>query len=238
MIIGIVDDNQNDQLHLQNILQTYLKEKKIDIDIVCFDNGQDFLNNYIKHQYILVFMDIYMDDLNGIDVVKNIRENDPDLLVVFLTTSKEHIFEAASLHIFDYIQKPYQQDRIYHILKELEKYIPHFHNSIEFDCGKQHVCLLLSDIMYIYANNNFTVFKMKEHEEKYRIPFSKIIDMINDERFIFCIRGIMINIDYILKQEKDYFVMNDNKKVYIRRNAKKDIIKTYENYLFQKLENL
>lgn len=235
MIIGIVDDNKKDQQYLQEIIQSWSTQENIILDIQCFDNGEEFLKNYQNNKYILVFMDIYM---NGIDVVKTIRKDDQDLLFVFLTTSQEHIFEATPLHIFDYIQKPYSQERLIYVLNEMKKYISFSNKSMEFDCGKQHIVLNLSDIMYIHADNNFTIFKMNHSKEKYRIPFSKVVEMIHDERFVFCIRGVMINMDYILKQEDNYFVMMDEEKIYIRRNEKKEIIQNYENYQFKKLDNL
>jgi len=238
MIIGIVDDDINDQFYLKKIIQDWILQEKIDIDIQCFQTGEAFLESYKKYQFTLVFMDIYMDEMSGIDVVKEIRKKDNDLLFVFLTTSKEHIFEATPLHIFDYIQKPYTQDRVIYVLNEMKKCKPYLNRYIEFDCGKQHVFLRLSDIMYLYANNNLTVFKTRQNEEHYRVPFSKVIEMIDDDRFLFCIRGIMVNMDYILKQEEDYFLMNDLKKVYIRRNEKKEIIKEYEDYQFKKLDSL
>lgn len=238
MIIGIVEDHKDEQIFLQQMIESWTKQEGMNIDIQCFDSGEEFVEAYQKDKYCLVFMDIYMHEMSGIDVVKMIRKDDQDLLFVFLTTSQEHIFEATPLHIFDYIQKPYSQERLIYVLNEMKKCLPYLDKSIEFDCGKQHVVLRLSHIMYIHADNNFTIFKMKHNKEKYRIPFSRIVDMIDDERFVFCIRGIMINMEYILKQEDNYFVMEDMERIYIRRNERKEIIQKYENYQFKKLDSL
>lgn len=237
MKIGIVDDNQTDQDYLKEIIENWTIAENTSLDIQCFKNGQDFLQAYEKNKFILVFMDIYMEEMTGIDVVREVRKNDEKLLFVFLTTSKEHIFEATPLHIFDYIPKPYSKQRLIYVLNEMKKYIPNLDKTIEFNSGKQHIILNIADIMYFLANNNFTVFKMKDTEEKYRIPFSKITEMV-DERFLLCIRGSMINMDYILKQKDDYFIMADHYKIFIRRNNRKDIIKTYENYQFKQLDKL
>lgn len=238
MIIGIVDDNKDDQKYLIETIEEWNQQKNTLSNIYCFDSGEDFLDNYKANKFDLVFMDIYMNKMNGIEIVNKIRQTDNHLLFVFLTTSKEHVFEAIPLHIFDYIQKPYSKDRLFCVLDELYKYLPQANKMIEFDSGRQHICLNLSDILYITSNKNFTHFTIKDEELRYRITFSKIMDIIDDERFLFCMRGTMINMDYIIKQENDYFIMANQHKVYIRRNEKKDIVKIFENYQFKKLDNI
>lgn len=238
MIIGIVDDNKYDQRYLIDTIEEWCQHKDITFDIQCFNNGEEFLKEYEKDKFKLVFMDIYMNKINGIEVVNKIRQTDSRLLFVFLTTSKEHVFEAIPLHIFDYIQKPYSKDRLFHVLDEIYKFIPQANKMIEFNSGKQHVCLNLSDILYISSSKNFTSFTIKDEELRYRITFSKIKDLIDDDRFLFCMRGTLVNMDYIIRQEKDYFIMINKHKVYIRRNEKKELIKIYENYQFKKLDNI
>ena len=62
-----------------------------------------FLNTYVPGDFDLIFMDIYLNELNGIDIVRKIRQMDSKVMIVFLTTSKAYIFEAAPFHFFDYI---------------------------------------------------------------------------------------------------------------------------------------
>ena len=65
------------------------------------------MNTYVPGDFDLIFMDIYLNELNGIDIVRKIRQMDSKVMIVFLTTSKEYIFEAAPFHFFDYIFKAF-----------------------------------------------------------------------------------------------------------------------------------
>ena len=71
-----------------------------------YSDGNSFLNTYVPGDFDLIFMDIYLNELNGIDIVRKIRQMDSKVMIVFLTTSKEHIFEAA-LFIFLIIFKAF-----------------------------------------------------------------------------------------------------------------------------------
>ena len=54
----------------------------------------------------LVFLDICMGDVNGIELARHLRAVDEKVLIVFLTTSSEYAFDAFPIHPFDYLMKP------------------------------------------------------------------------------------------------------------------------------------
>ena len=111
MKLAIVDDNKLEQELIFDTLRTYEHERNISLDISSYSDGNSFLNTYIPGDFDLIFMDIYLNELNGIDIVRKIRQIDSKVMIVFLTTSKEHIFEAAPFHFFDYILKPFDLSR-------------------------------------------------------------------------------------------------------------------------------
>lgn len=95
MKLAIVDDNKLEQELIFNTLRTYEHERNISLDISSYSDGNSFLNTYVPGDFDLIFMDIYLNELNGIDIVRKIRQMDSKVMIVFLTTSKEYIFEAA-----------------------------------------------------------------------------------------------------------------------------------------------
>ena len=105
MKLAIVDENEIEQEIILNTLNAYHKESGISLEIQSFSDGDSFLNAYKSGNYDLIFMDIFLKNLNGIDIVRKIRQSDLKVLIVFLTMSSDHIFEAAPLHFFDYILK-------------------------------------------------------------------------------------------------------------------------------------
>ena len=54
-----------------------------------YSDGNSFLNTFVPGDFDLIFMDIYLNELNGIDIVRKIRQMDSKVMIVFLTTSKE-----------------------------------------------------------------------------------------------------------------------------------------------------
>ena len=100
MNLAIVDDSEIEQEMVISALRTYETERNISLKISPFSDGLSFLNTYHPGDFDLIFMDIYLKKESGIDIVRKIRQIDSKVLIVFLTTSAEHIFEAAPFHFY------------------------------------------------------------------------------------------------------------------------------------------
>ena len=159
----------------------------------------------------LIFMDIYLNELNGIDIVRKIRQMDSKVMIVFLTTSKEYIFEAAPFHFFDYILKPFVSTQIFHVLDDALALLPEQEAELSFEYRSFDVHFPLSKIQYIYSNNHEVIIHTTNGTHAFRLPFYSVTDHLNDSRFLQCNRGIMLNMDYIKTMESDYFEMTDSK---------------------------
>ena len=184
----------------------------------------------------LIFMDIYLNELNGIDIVRKISQMDSKVIIVFLTTSKEHIFEAAPFHFFDYILKPFESTQIFHVLDDALALLPEQEAELSFEYRSFDVHFPLSKIQYIYSNNHEVIIHTTNGTHAFRLPFYSVTDHLDDSRFLQCNRGIMLNMDYIKTMESDYFEMTDSKCFPIKTKGRKQIREQYIKYQFLKLE--
>ena len=91
MRIALVDDCPNDL----SIMHQFLAEA-LDTDSVIteFHNGEDFLQHWSADTFDLIVLDIYMEQLTGIEIARVIRETDPNVCLVFATTSNEFASES------------------------------------------------------------------------------------------------------------------------------------------------
>ena len=190
----------------------------------------------LTEPFDLIFMDIYLNELNGINIVRKIRQMDSKVMIVFLTTSKEHIFEAAPFHFFDYILKPFESTQIFHVLDDALALLPEQEAELSFEYRSFDVHFPLSKIQYIYSNNHEVIIHTTNGTHAFRLPFYSVTDHLDDSRFLQCNRGIMLNMDYIKTMESDYFEMTDPKCFPIKTKGRKQIREQYIKYQFLKLE--
>ena len=112
MNVAIVDDALVDRHYLQKNIERYCFEHKVHMQINTYDNGSGFLNSFTAGTYDLVFLDIFMDETNGIRIAEKMRQIDDRCLIIFTTSSQEHAVKAFRLHALDYLLKPFTYEQL------------------------------------------------------------------------------------------------------------------------------
>jgi two-component system response regulator PilR (NtrC family) len=116
--ILIIDDEQS----MRDFLSIMLKKEGY--DVVAAEAGTDALKAVQTEIFDLVISDVKMPGLDGIDVLRTVKESSPETVVIMITAyaSAETAVEAMKLGAYDYITKPFKVDEIKLIIqKALEK---------------------------------------------------------------------------------------------------------------------
>ena len=106
MNIAIVDDSESDRQLLQELLIRYFDASGISITIYPFQSGELFLAGLSHHSFHLVFLDIFMDEITGMDAAHKLLEAGCDCTIIFLTSSREYALEGYEVGAFRYLLKP------------------------------------------------------------------------------------------------------------------------------------
>jgi DNA-binding response OmpR family regulator len=101
-----------DDINLGNILKSYLTAKNYEIKL-CI-NGSEALESYSSGKYNLCIFDIMMPEMDGLALAREIRLNDPEIPIIFLTAKnqKEDVLEGFKSGADDYITKPFSMEEL------------------------------------------------------------------------------------------------------------------------------
>ncbi len=238
MNIALVEDCDLDADILVSFLAKYQKLHSLDLKLARYDCGEDFLASSFE-KYHLVFMDIYMEQIDGIEAARQILERNADCLIVFFTASREDIWRAVQVHAcFDYIEKTaLDYSRIEEILDAAHKKFRLQAKVLEFYNGKQKVRLPLSKIQYLVSHDKYTFITLEDGRElRYRVTFSSLCALLEKEtRFLLCNRGVLLNMDFIKQANRETFVMTTGVSFPIRKRNHMGVIQKFNDYQFEKL---
>ena len=119
--ICLVEDEED----LSNLIKMYLE--KAGYNVICFTKGEDAIN-YIGNKVHLWILDIMLsDDVNGYDIIKEIRKEDNNIPVIFTSARDQDLDKILGLELGsdDYITKPYSSKelvlRVNNIIKRVYK---------------------------------------------------------------------------------------------------------------------
>jgi DNA-binding LytR/AlgR family response regulator len=230
--IAICEDFAADAEHLLYCI----KQSSIETNCRLFSKGEDFLASFTAGRFDVIFMDIYMNGITGVEVVRRIRETDENTVIAFTTTSLDHTLDSYRLGVLKYIEKPAtQKDTDETLEMALLKHKSAAYISLLAD-GIQKEIPLDSILYFEHQNHAVTVnltygvlrtsqtVKLKDIEAKLPSP-----------PFLRCHHSYIANIKYVqsLDRELRTFTMKNGGKVYIRRQDLKKAAEAYENHLFQ-----
>lgn len=199
-------------------------------------SGQEVLWKLEKDpDYDFVFLDIYMDGMDGIETGRKIRESYPDVRLVFISSSREFGPEAFELNAVYYLVKPYRMELLAEIRNRCS---PQDEREILlYDVGsRQEQRILCRKIDYIESAHNYMfVHLVTGTELKVRKSMQEIESELG-ERFLRINRGIIVNMDAVDRMNYDSceisgmtFMLSRQQRVECRRK--------YNDYIFGRYMN-
>ena len=103
--IAIVEDSKDAAAQLEAALRQYAAEYKLPFDISIFYNAVPFLERYTA-EWDIVFMDILMPLMNGLDASRILREKDGQVMLIFVTSMQQYAIHGYEVEAADFIVKP------------------------------------------------------------------------------------------------------------------------------------
>ncbi|MBP5249963.1 MAG: response regulator transcription factor [Lachnospiraceae bacterium] len=242
MNIAIVDDDQKEIDTLSDTLKEYAALGKTALTINVFHSAQEILAAYRPYAYTAIFMDIYMDGKTGIEAAQEILSLDRRAIIIFLTSSDEHMPQAFSMHAYDYIGKPAKKERLFKVMDDvlLRKSELESSPTLTINCDRNTVSLPYRDIVYVRTADHNYLEIMDEAKNTYitRLTFSKVADTLaKDRRFLLIIRGIIVNMEYIHKLSGDICYLKNGVQLPINIRNAKELENIYQNFKFDSMRN-
>lgn len=238
MKIAIIDDQETDQNILVKKLDNYFADKKIAYSIFTYKNAETFLKEFEPDFYDIIFMDVFLDKINGMEAAKQIYQQDKKCKLIFLTISNEFALESYSVHATYYLVKPID-DRSFLQAMEFCQIFPKYDVPyIKVKTSRIEVKINTGDILYIDIANRTTRIHLINETIKVSGSFKEITKpLLNDSRFINCIRGIVVNMEHINRTADSYFILDNSENIPISIRNRKNIEKTFRHYIFEGMVN-
>lgn len=177
------------------------------------EDGEAALNIIDEVRPDIVFIDVEMPILSGIECAKRIIDINPKIIIIFATAHEEFMYDAFSVYAFDYLVKPFKIDRVYQTLNRIksinkehdEKAI---HKIIRHEKGldkimlknKEGISLVnMKDIILVQREDRSTVIYTNDSSYVTSENLSQIEERLDKAQFFRCHKSYIINLSMISK---------------------------------------
>ena len=197
-----------------------------------YASGNEFLRRGALSEQDVIFLDICMPGLDGIETARRLRGEDPRIPIVFVTSSEEYVWDALPLHPFDYLRKPYDDARVRKLLDDLLAALGR--PEPELRVARQLIQVPFRRIHYALAQNHFVSVCTDEGEHRATATFAQIQEQLcGDPRFLLCNRGVVVNMDKVLRFEGDAIQMLQGPAFPVRQKDKGRLFAAFTQYQFR-----
>ena len=237
MNIALVDDREADRVLLEQTLREYAAINGLELSVTHYSCGEALLSEYHPFKFSVLFLDIYMDGMTGIQTAERIRELDDDAILIFLTTSEAHMSEAFSVFASAYLQKPCQRDRVFRTLDHVLRRKTEAGGFFTFPCGRKTASLRFSDIVCLETEGNYLfVLDVRGVQYRTRMTFSTAERML-DNRFLTLMKGIVVNMDYILQISGSRCTLQSGRVLPLQVKKQRELQEKWLNYKFARIRS-
>lgn len=237
MRIAIIEDIPQEAVRLETILKSLSEDWRTSFDISIFSSGEEFINIFEKDDFEIIFMDIYMNGMTGVETAKSLRKQDKHCILIFLTSSSEHMPDAFSCHAFEYIQKPFTTERIVQVMTEALETLPDKAQYMEIISNRQTVRVFLDEIVSAVTDAHYLDITLLGGEKLHcRMTMPEFLKQTGaDHRFIPVNKGITVNAEHILEFENNCCIMENGSKFPVRVRESAVVEQMVMDYNFEKI---
>ena len=221
--IKILEDDPADRDTLIECLRKYEREQGQSFSITAYDNPSDFMDNY-HMDADLIFMDIELPGINGMEAAHRLREIDRQVILIFVTNMAQFAVKGYEVDALDYIIKPAQYGPL---SIKLDRAAQRWRAAAEsvmvaLPTGTQR--LLLWEIYYIEVQGH----KLTYHTEKGHLPGTGTLQdaeqRLHGKGFLRCNKCYLVNQKHIQTVTGSDVVLSNGEKLQISRLRKKEFM--------------
>lgn len=231
--VAICEDSMLDREMLHKIVVFLMTDRGLDFKVDMYEDGESLCEGYANHPYDLIFLDVMMGEINGVETGRRIRELDNMVEIVYCTSSKDFAIAAYEVHAMGYLLKPYETAKIGAVVDYyVQKHPQQEKNFIEVKSQRKSVIIPYKDIIYMESDNKVVyIHTTKQGDVKVYSKLDVFEEQIIDERFLRCHQSYFVNLEYVAGLVDSDFIMINDDMIPIRKSGRKLIIKKYEEYL-------
>lgn len=229
--IAICDDDKN----VIEQLERYF-ESISDNDITYEEFfGIEEMERYIQEEsmgFDVYILDIEMKNVSGLEFARKLRENNTNVLLIFLTSHPQYVYDVFEVITFDFIMKPVTFEKFEETIQKIKKYLGISKKKFVFSYRKSSCSLPLEKIKYLEKDGR-KVWINTVDENKYQcyMKLEEVWKQLDEKMFASLHKSCIVNLEEVLQIIGEWVFLKDGTKLHVGRAYKKELKKKHLDYV-------
>lgn len=228
--IAICDDEQVILNSIEKLVTDFFHSQNLESKIFLFSSGEELLGS--GKDIDILFLDIQMKQLNGIETARKIRSKGYKGFLIFITVLKEMVFQSFEVQPFDYLLKPIKYDdfqktmeRLLLSMKSADK------ENLLIQRGSESSIVSFGEIIFCEIIDRKVYLHLKSAEVIDYYDRIENLEKKLDNRFFRCHRSYLINLQYLISYKNGFAHMVENHQIPVSRLRSKEFSNVILQYM-------
>lgn len=228
--VAIVDDDINHLEVLKSHIVRYQEENNLEIEITTFSSGLHLIVDY-EPIYNIIFLDIGLPHMNGIEVAKSVRTIDPYSIIIFITNMEQYAIKGYEVNAYDYMIKPIDYFLFSIRLRDVIRKIANIESRyITITTKDESRNIKANEILYFDVSDHLITVHTNKNEYQMLGSLKEMEEELKDCYFIRCNKSFLINLQYVKRVKADRLILQGDRIVKISRNKHKEVRAAFIEY--------
>lgn len=229
MKILICDDEQRYIDELKTHVEKFMQYRFVNYEIHTVNNPQDIAES--NEIYQLVFLDIQMDNLDGISLAKILKKRNSKVAIFFVTSFNDYQDDAMDLRAFRFFEKPFNADRLYSGLEKAMEYIDESYIDFFVYANNEQKKLLTDEVIYVERGNRQVTLVTTQGNFTTRESFDEWCEILQNSFFYRVHKSFIVNLHYVTGYKYSELFVQNNVRIPIASRRQADFHKFWFSYL-------
>lgn len=229
--VAIVEDEAAVRDQLMGYVQRYMRQYDAQIEVTMFTDGVEILEEY-RPVYDIIFLDVEMQHLDGMETASRIRALDSDVLLIFITNMAQYAIKGYEVDALDYVLKPVSYGAFCTKLSRAIQRVQRRKGgqvALQLSGGGMQL-LDTGDILYLETRNRMLYYHTATQEYAVRGSLAGAEKQLAAYHFARCNQCYLVNLQYVRGVENDFVQVGDAR-LEISRRQKAAFMTAVASYL-------
>ncbi len=214
--VAVCDDEARECCSLVLQIRKMIGELNISCIVRSFGSGRELLE--AKENFDIIFLDVIMDGVDGLETARLIREKAYDRFLVFVSSSREYVFDAYEAEPFWYLVKPVTDQKLKRILQKiLSKMEIQPQEFILVSKDREKKKIFLGDIYYFEVRGRVMDIHCTDGTVTYYEKMEKLEKELQGKDFFRCHKSYLVNLKYVSGYSRQELILDNGEKIVIAR---------------------
>lgn len=223
IIVAIVDDEKIILQEIYKKISKILAHKECEFKILSFSNGKSLLEFCNINKVDLIFLDIDMPDVNGIDVARKLRNHNNSAEIIFVTNKDEMVYEAIKYAPFRFIRKIKFDNEIEEAINYYFYKSSMLNKKIVFSTENGKKIKSVSEIVYVEVQSHKLTVHTKNTLFEANGNLNSIENIISNDGFIRIHKSYLVNFRYMDLIRQKFIILDDGTELPLSRGKADEV---------------